>query len=108
VKCFGVFQRRYTKAGLERLTFIRHSRDLGLSIANIRELVKLSETPEQSCAKANRIASAHLKAVQRRISKLKKLERELKFIANVCDSNQIGECRVMQILADHSLCKAAH
>lgn len=101
-------QRRYSKAGLERLSFIRHARELGLPIEGIRELVELSATPERPCDEAHKIASTHLIAVQTRIKKLKKLERELKRIANISDSGHVGECRVIQTLADHSLCEADH
>ena len=34
-------QRRYAKRELERLSFIRHARDLGLPILSIRELIEL-------------------------------------------------------------------
>lgn len=101
-------QRRYDPMGLERLSFIRHARELGLSIEDIRELIQLSATPERPCDEAHEIASAHLTAVQTRIKKLKKLERELKRIANITDSGHVGECRVIQTLADHSFCEGDH
>ncbi|WKL26959.1 MerR family transcriptional regulator [Sinorhizobium meliloti] len=40
-------QRRYEKRELETLAFIRHARDLGLSIEAIRDLLALSEHPER-------------------------------------------------------------
>ena len=41
-------QRRYSRQGLERLAFIRHARDLGFSISDIRELNALSQHPAKS------------------------------------------------------------
>lgn len=41
-------QRRYTKDGLSRLSFIRHSRDLGFSIEAIKGLLELSQHPEKT------------------------------------------------------------
>ena len=38
-------QRRYPERELERLSFIRHARDLGLPITSIRELIELSNYP---------------------------------------------------------------
>ena len=101
-------QRRYSKAGLERLSFIRHARELGLSIEDIRDLVDLSETPGRPCNEAHKIASEHLKAVKGRIGKLKKLARELERITNVSDSGHVGQCHVIQALADHSQCEDYH
>jgi len=49
-------QRRYERSELERLAFIRHARDLGLSIDSIRDLLALSQHPERPCGEADRIA----------------------------------------------------
>ncbi len=101
-------QRRYSRQGLARLSFIRHARELGLSIEDIRELVELSHTPDKSCAEAHQIASRHLSAIQGRMDKLKKLETELKRISNLSDTGHVGECRVIQTLADHAFCETDH
>lgn len=101
-------QRRYTTGGLERLSFIRHARDLGLSIEDIRELIQLSQSPERPCSDAHDIAARHLRAVQARISKLKKLEAELKRISSVSDACHVRECRVIEALMDHGLCETSH
>lgn len=100
-------QRRYTKDGLSRLSFIRHSRDLGFSIEDIRGLLELSQHPEKPCNDAHSIAVRHLKDVQFRIAKLRRLERELKRISK-CDSGHIADCAVIETLADHGLCETEH
>lgn len=101
-------QRRYSQRGLERLSFIRHARELGLSIDDISELVSLCEDPEHSCADAHGIAARHLSNVRARIAKLRKLERELNRIASLSDAGRVGECSVIQTLADHALCETDH
>lgn len=100
-------QRRYAKAGLERLAFIQHARQLGFSIEDIRELVELSQHPEQSCNDANEIAERHLDEVRSRIQKLKRLESELARIA-CCKARNVAHCQVIESLADHALCKSEH
>lgn len=100
-------QRRYTREGLKRLSFIRHSRDLGFAIEDIRELLELSEHPEQPCGNAHEIATRHLADTKAKIIKLKKLERELKRISS-CDAKSVGECPVIETLADHRLCIDDH
>ncbi len=101
-------QRRYFTDELNRLSFIKHCRDLGLSIQSIRDLIRLSEHADRPCHDADRIAKNHLKAVRARISKLKKLERELNRISQSCDGGNIGECSVILALADHSHCQSDH
>ena len=100
-------QRRYTREGLSRLSFIRHSRDLGFSVEDIRGLLELSQHPEKPCGDAHNIAVQHLKDVQDRIAKLRRLERELKRISK-CDADNVADCAVIETLADHGLCETEH
>lgn len=101
-------QRRYGKAETDRLTFIRHARDLGLSIGDIRELIDLSGHPDMPCKGADRIARNHLAAVRERIARLQGLATELERMVARCEGQSVGECRVLQALADHALCEHKH
>lgn len=100
-------QRRYETAGLKRLSFIKHSRQLGFSIEDIRELLELSQHPERPCRDAHGIANRHLDQVRHRIARLKRLERELKRIAE-CDAENVADCAVIETLADHNFCQTEH
>lgn len=102
-------QRRYEKSDLERLGFIRHARDLGLSIEAIRDLITLSAHPERPCSDADRIAAEHLANVRERIARLRRLETELARMVTACDGNHtLGECHVLRSLSDHGLCHGDH
>ena len=100
-------QRRYNYEGLNRLSFIRHSRDLGFTIEVIRGLLDLSQHPEKPCKDVDSIASLHLRDVQSRITKLRRLERELKRITK-CEAGTVAACAVIETLADHGLCETDH
>lgn len=101
-------QRRYVKADLERLTFIRHARDLGINIDSIRELLNLSEHPQSPCASADLIAKQHLDDVRKKIEQLKRLEIELERIVSHCDGHSVEDCYVIRALSNHSLCEHEH
>jgi len=102
-------QRRYDKAGLERLSFIRHARDLGFSIAAISALIELQDHPDRSCETATDIAVSQLADVREKIKRLKLLEKELTRISTGCDGSGISEdCYVLASLADHELCSREH
>lgn len=101
-------QRRYSGAERERLSFIKHARELGLTIEAIRELIDLSTHPEKPCAQADRIAAEQLAAVREKIARLKKLEAELERISSHCHTNHVRDCYVIQALANHDLCAAEH
>lgn len=101
-------QRRYGKASVDRLRFIRHSRDLGFEITAIRDLLRMAETPQSSCHDADSIARAHLHDVELRISQLRALQDELTRMIDECTHGRICDCRVISVLADHSQCQSDH
>src|SRR3546814_2307515 len=57
-------QRLYGAKALDRLAFIRHARDLGFPLEAIRDLLSLSDRPDQSCAAADIIATEQLATVR--------------------------------------------
>lgn len=101
-------QRRYDRDSLDRLQFIRHARDLGLPLGQIGDLLTLSQKPGAPCAKAHAIATRHLSAVRERIARLDRLARELERIAGLGDNGCVAECKVLDALADHSMCASGH
>jgi len=100
-------QRRYSPVELSRLSFIKHARDLGLTIEDIRELLTLSAQPDMPCAEANRIAANHLKAIRTRIAQLQRLESELARMST-CSADNIKDCYVIESLSNHELCADHH
>ena len=70
-------QRRYGSPEVGRLNFIRHARELGFEIDDIRELLAMSAEPQASCHQADSIARNHLLEVDRRIASLQALRGEL-------------------------------
>jgi DNA-binding transcriptional MerR regulator len=105
----GGNQRRYERPDLERLSFIKHARDLGLSIEAIRELILLTADPCSSCGNADRIARQHLVGIRDKISRLRNLERELIRIVDGCGNGSVvSDCYVLRSVSDHSLCKYEH
>jgi Cu(I)-responsive transcriptional regulator len=96
--------RTYDEHHVERLEFIRHSRELGFSLDAIRELLALSDNPDRSCADADRIARLHLRDVEARIASLGALRSELTRMIRNCSHNRIADCRVISVLADHAQC----
>lgn len=101
-------QRRYEEADLDRLAFIRHARQLGFSLDAIRELLELSDHPQQSCADADSIARRQLKQVEQRLLRLQALQKELKRMIVECSGGRVADCRVLEVLRDHSECLTAH
>lgn len=97
-------QRIYDERTLERLSFIRHARELGFPLEAIRELLSLSDQPDIPCAAADDIAKRQLGAVKQRIVRLQALQTELERMVVQCAHGTISDCRVIEVLGNHDLC----
>jgi DNA-binding transcriptional MerR regulator len=101
-------QRRYDEHAVDTLRFIRHARDLGFEIGQIRDLLALAAHPEHPCSDADAIARHHLKQVEQRIAILQTLRGELKRMVRQCSGGRVANCRVIESLADHTHCQTEH
>lgn len=95
-------RRQYSSAEMRRLAFIRHARELGFEVDAIRTLLELQDNPNQPCAQADAIARARLVEVERRIASLVALRSELERMIEACACGRVGECQVIETLANDS------
>ena len=98
-------RRSYRASDVERLKFIRHARELGFEIEDIRRLLELSDEPQRSCADVDAIAKAHLADIDSRIKRLKALRSEMQHMISGCAQGQVCECRILEVLSNHSYCR---
>ena len=91
--------RAYSPEHLNRLSFIRRARDLGFSLAHIRELLSLSDQRDRSCKAVDAIAREHLAEVDRKIADLGALRRELDNVISQCGHGTVAECRIIDALS---------
>lgn len=101
-------QRLYGEAAQQRLSFIRHARDLGFPLGAIRELLSLADDPARPCAAADEIARRQLSAVKARISRLTALGTELERMVEQCSHGTVADCRVIEVLGNHDHCGQDH
>lgn len=101
-------QRRYSQTEVDRLNFIRHSRELGFEIEDIRDLLAMTAAPQASCHQADSIALAHLAEIDRRIGQLTALRSELARMVSECGHGRVCDCRIIEALANHGLCESDH
>lgn len=101
-------QRRYVPAALDRLTFIRHARDLGLPLADVAALISLEGARGAALDQAHEIARSQRTRLRERIKKLQRLERELGRIATACDGQHDHVCAVLHAFGEHRDCAGEH
>lgn len=93
-------QRQYTSSQCQRLHFIRHSRALGFSLDEIKQLIHLQDCKRHDPHQAHQVAQHHLTDVRRRIEQLKALEVELLTMIDNCEGEDAEDCLVLKSLND--------
>ena len=85
--------RDYGLPDIHRLAFIRRARDLGFSIDQIRDLLRLWSDDRRSSAEVKRIALEHVAALKQRARDLTEMADALKHLATACAGNAAPNAR---------------
>ncbi len=92
--------RQYTDADVHTLRFIKRSRDLGFSMAEIAELLKLWQNRRRASADVKRMALAHVDDLERRIAEMQSMKDVLQTLASCCQGNARPECPILDRLSE--------
>ena len=80
----GSGYRQYDEPDLERLRFIRRSKELGFTLAEIKELLSLTRDRESDMRGVKRKAEQRLSQVERRIAELQRVRHGLQKLIEAC------------------------
>lgn len=92
--------RLYGQDLLKRLNFIRRSRELGFTLEEIRQLLRMVDGDKYTCKQVEAMALDHVRDIQRKISDMRKLKNVLETMASKCRGGKIPECPVIEALFD--------
>ena len=91
--------RVYTAAHAERLAFIRHCRNLDMTLDEIRTLLRLRDAPLEDCGEVNALLDEHIGHVTHRIRELRTLQKDLKALRARCGTpHAIEQCGILNEL----------
>ena len=92
--------RVYGPPHVERLAFVRHCRNLDMTLDEIRVLLRYRDAPQDNCGEVNTLLDEHIGHVERRIQQLRTLQKELKELRRLCNQGQpAGNCGILNELA---------
>ena len=91
-------RRVYGTEDVRRLAFIRRGRELGLTLSDIRGLLRLGGPGQTSCTQVCAVASRHLDDIRAKIADLQRLERRLSSTIVQCADSGPSECAVLDAL----------
>ena len=95
--------RQYSEAEVHTLRFIKRSRDLGFSMAEIAELVALWQNRRRASANVKRIAQKHVDELGARIAAMQAMQRTLGQLMHHCHGDERPDCPILDDLAGASL-----
>jgi Cu(I)-responsive transcriptional regulator len=88
--------RDYGHHDIHRLGFIRRARDLGFSMDEIRDLLKLWGDRERSSADVKALTLAHISELEDKIAALGEMRDTLMHLADCCDGDHRPDCPIIK------------
>lgn len=92
--------RLYSGDDQKRLKFILRGRELGFSIHDLRDLLKLVDSEDYTAGEVLEITAQHLTNVKAKIFDLKKIEKTLSDMCTKCAGGEARECTIIGALFD--------
>lgn len=90
--------RLYTGQQVHTLRFIRRARDLGFSMPEIAELLKLWQDKRRPSSQVKRIAAMHVADLDQRIAELTEMRRTLQHLVACCHGDHRPDCPILDEL----------
>ncbi|MBQ9405781.1 MAG: Cd(II)/Pb(II)-responsive transcriptional regulator [Desulfovibrio sp.] len=90
--------RIYDAKDVERLRFIRHCRLIGMTLAEIRDMLAFRENPNIDCEWITFLMAKHIEKVDVQIAELTHLKRHLQALLGSCPGGKGKECGILKNL----------
>ncbi|HVX72504.1 MAG: Cu(I)-responsive transcriptional regulator [Devosia sp.] len=91
--------RDYGSEDVHRLGFVRRARDLGFSIDEIRDLLRLWADTGRSSRDVKALTLAHIAALDAKIKLMGEMRATLAHLAHCCDGDNRPDCPIIESLA---------
>ena len=95
----GGRHRLYDERHIQRLNFVRRSRELGFPLDDVRALLALVDNGKTECRMTKEISLRHLADVRGKMASLKRLERALKTMTDACRPGDQSSCPIIEALS---------
>ena len=91
--------RQYPSESVRRVRFIRHAKELGFKLKEIRELLQIRVDPASSCAQVRKRAQDKVADIDDRIQSLQRMKTALERLARKCrGKGPTAECPILEEL----------
>jgi len=91
--------RVYSEADIAELRFIRHARDLGFPLQDVKRLLDLWRDRARASAEVKRLALDHVAALEAKAKSLSAMAESLRHLAAHCHGDDRPDCPILEELA---------
>ncbi|MBR0659773.1 MULTISPECIES: Cu(I)-responsive transcriptional regulator [Neoroseomonas] len=91
--------RVYAERDVALLRFIRHARDLGFPLEDVRRLLALWQDRDRASKEVKRLALAHVAALETKAESLRTMAASLRHLAAHCHGDARPDCPILDDLA---------
>jgi Cu(I)-responsive transcriptional regulator len=90
--------RVYAQADVAELRFIRHARDLGFPLQDVKRLLDLWRNRARASAEVKRLALDHVAALEAKAKSLSAMAESLRHLAEHCHGDERPDCPILEEL----------
>ncbi len=95
--------RQYPEEAVARIRFIRRAKDLGFSLREVDELLRLRVDRRTSASEVRRRAEAKIEDIELKLADLARMKAALLELTTCCEGREAtGECPILEALEGNS------
>jgi MerR family mercuric resistance operon transcriptional regulator len=92
--------REYTTDSVRRVRFIKRAQQLGFTLNEVQELLRLRDDPSVPCPEVRATAQAKVGEIDEKIRHLRAMKKALETLARSCADNREHRCPLLEALDD--------
>lgn len=96
----GTGFREYDRNVPDRIRFIRRAQELGFTLREVADLLRLTDTPGATRGEVRKLAEEKLRSVRERIRDLRRIEKTLSGLVEQCSGRgRVSGCPIIEAIA---------
>ncbi len=92
--------REFPDDAVQIVRFIRRAQDLGFSLDEVEELLRLRRNSERNRGRVRVIATRRVRDIERKISELERMRQALQTLVHACHEGTTLDCPIIEALAE--------
>jgi MerR family transcriptional regulator, copper efflux regulator len=93
--------RVYDHSDVQILRFVKHARELGFPMKEIKKLLSLWKNRKRASSDVKQLAIAHMENLDKKIGELKSMKNALEHLVRHCHGNEFPNCPILDGISEN-------